>query len=205
MPDLREAEISKQQLLAVWSTNPDTGFTPAQLLAAGISIAEMQSNNITLSQIHAGGVSITHLLDTGLSITQLRTGGVPDYALFNEACNPQLSNGAPPGPTIKLLSTNLEPTNTQVVLEATAANSMIITWTGSPNPALQFLRLVDTPPTSAMREGIEAFYLRDEGTTLVTTVHIPLTRVFSSTNFTVFIEEGPAINSLQLCSDSTSR
>ena len=137
MTALRNAGISSRQFLTVWNTNANIGFTPAQLVVADVSFAEMQNsnitisqmynggisiayllgNNITLSQIYNGGVSITHLLGTGLSINQLRTGGIPDYALFNEACNTPLSSGSPPGPIIRLLSTNLSPTNTQVVLE----------------------------------------------------------------------------------------
>ena len=124
MADIRNAGINKQQLLAVWSTNADNGFTPAQLIVAGISIAEMQSNNITLSQMYNGGVSITYLLGTRLTISQLLAGGVPYYAIFNEACNIPLSKGSPPAPVIRLLSTNLSPTNTQVVLEGRGMGSI---------------------------------------------------------------------------------
>ena len=233
MMDLRDAGISNQQLLAVWSTNADIGFTSAQLLTAGITVAQMQSNDITLAQIHAGGVtpaqllaaeitvaqmqtagitlaqihaggvSIAHLLGTGMSITQLRTGGVPDYALFNEACNTPLSVGTSPGPRIKLLSTNLSPTNTQVVLGLRSADQAEITWTEiTNNQSIHFRRIRQIPPLSQVLENIEAFYLRDERFDLVVEIHIPLTRVFFSTNFTVFVAD--SLNrdiSLQLCSE----
>ena len=94
MPALIETGISNQQLLAVWSTNADTGFTIDQLLAA----------RITLSQMYAGGI--------------------PGYILFNEVCNTSLSVGTGSAPKIKLLSTNLVATNTRVVLEARGSGSV---------------------------------------------------------------------------------
>ena len=173
MPALIEAGVSNQQLLAVWSAKADTGFTPTQLLAAGISIAEMRSNSI------------------------------PDYLLFNQVCNPQLSNGIPPGPTVKLLSTSLSPTNTQVVLGAETENIIRILWDKETN-SIQFIRMANVPPLSASNENsnIEAFYLRDEGDRLIVEIHISLPRVFSTTNFTVFIEDNFGTRvSLQLCSE----
>ena len=147
---IKDARISHQQLFAVWSTNRDIGFTPAQLIVAGISITEMLNNNITLPQIYAGGVIISHLLGTGMTIEQLRTGGIPDYILINEACNIPLSVGTPPGPTIRLLSTNLIATNTHVILETKAIDSVRIRWTepsgaNQTGESIQFIRLGNCP------------------------------------------------------------
>ena len=244
MPDLREAGISKQQLLAVWDTNGDTGFTPVQLLAAGITsaemlaagitvaqmqaseitlaqihaggvspaqlltagitsaemlaagitVAQMQAGGITLAQIHAGGVSITQLLGTGLSITQLRTGGVPDYALFNEACNTPLSIGSPPGPVIRLLSTNLSPTNTQVILEGRGSGSIRWEISGISGFATFFGSTINTSKmlgdATAVLIRIEEFY--------VSTLSLPFDYVFS--NLTVTVTDGPVRStSIQLC------
>ena len=196
MIELRDAGISKQQFLAVWDTNADNGFTPAQLLTAGITIAQMQARGITLSQIHAGGVSIAHLLGTGLSIAQLRTGGVPDYALFNEACNTPLSVGASPSPTIRLLSTNLTPTNTQVVLEGKGRG--LIRWeltgiTGS----IDF----DEGPINTTRTlgRATAVYLGVEDSSLhISTLSLPFDYVFS--NLTVTNQNSQLrTTSIQLC------
>ena len=195
MPDLREAGVSKQQLLTVWATNADTGFTPAQLLTAGITVAEMRSNNITLSQIYAGGVSITYLIEAGLTASLLYNEGIPGYALFNEACNPPLSAGTAPAPTIKLLSTNLNPTDTNIVLEGRAVNS--INWA---SPELPGEAAIFTMARGGldMLGNMIAERIRIDGTTVVSTLTIPFDYVFS--NLTVRLSDGQArfIN-FQLC------
>ena len=194
MPDLREAGISKQQLLAVWDTNADIGFTTAQLLAAGITVAQMQAGGITLAQIHAGGVSIAQLLGTGLSIAQLRTGGVPDYALFNEACNTPLSVGASPAPTIRLLSTNLTPTNTQVVLEGRGISSVI--WQISGIDGWASFTTSSSPLT--MIGSATAVLIRIEEKTIVSTISLPFAYVFS--NLTINVTDVQfRSTSIQLC------
>ena len=182
MADIRNAGISEQQLLAVWNTNPDTGFTPAQLILAGISIAEMQSNNITLSQIYNGGVSITYLLGTGLTLSQLYTGGIPGYLLFNGFCNTPLSVGTSPGPTIKLLSTNLRATNTQVVLEG---RSQLAIWHISGNDSTASISFASTTPVMLGRA--TAILIGVEGTTIVSTLSLPFDYVFS--NLTVSLTD----------------
>ena len=73
MPALVSAGVTKEQLLAVWSADQDTGFTPTQLKEAGVTIAEMRSH--------------------GLTIAQLRTGGIADYLVFNEACKHAADKG----------------------------------------------------------------------------------------------------------------
>ena len=122
---LRNAGISSRQFLTVWNTNANIGFTPAQLVVADVSFAEMQNSNITISQMYNGGISIAYLLGNELNITEMYSNGIPGYALFNEACNTPLSSGSPPEPIIRLLSTNLSPANAQVMLEGntTAASS----------------------------------------------------------------------------------
>ena len=241
MPDLREAGVSKQQLLTVWDTNGDIGFTPAQLLTAGITsaemldtgitvaqmqtsgitlaqihaggvtpaqllaagitsaemldtgitVAQMQASGITLGQIHAGDVSIAQLLDTGLSITQLRTGGVPDYALFNEACNIPLSTGA--DPTIRLISTNLNSTDTNIVLEGSAGGSLA--WTIAGNE-VTFNRL--NTNTRMIGSATAVLISIDATPTIVSTLSLPFDYVFS--NITVStVNSQLSSTSIQLC------
>ena len=134
MTNLVTAGVTKEQLLAVWSADQDTGFTSAQLKAAGITVAEMQAASLTISQIYTGGVSIADLLSAGLTIAQLDTGGVPDHAIFNEACNTSSTfctmeeariECTERHPTITL--TRPTATDTAVVLEGSATGSL--TWT----------------------------------------------------------------------------
>ena len=186
MVALRDAGISKQQFLTVWSTNADIGFTPAQLLAAGISIAEMQSNNITLSQIYDGGVIISYLLGTGMTIAQLRTGGIPDYILINEACNIPLSVGTSPRPTIKLLSTNLNATNTQVVLEGRSSGDSLI-WSITGFTGSIFYTVMSSVNDTQMLGGAIGRLLQQTPTSYVSTLSIPLPYVFS--NLTVSVTD----------------
>ena len=173
MPALIEAGVSKQQLLTVWDTNGDTGFTPAQLLTAGISIAEMRSNSI------------------------------PYYLLFNQACNTPISSGTAPGPTIKLLSTNLNATNTHIVLEGKARDSIrwhFIQWQPLGIKAIRFIRLLDTLGATTTRENVTAEYSRVEGMNVVSTLNIPLSYVFSNFTLTVADTDGSASEvSIQLC------
>ena len=194
MADIRNAGISEQQLLAVWTTNPDIGFTPAQLILAGISIAEMQSNNITLSQIYNGGVSITYLLGTGLTLSQLYTGGIPGYLLFNGFCNTPLSVGTSPGPTIRLLSTNLRATNTQVVLEGRASGTAIWNILGKTN----FASIGSGSGTTPRMLGRATAVLIGVEGTIVSTLSLPFDYVFS--NLTVSLTDDQArITNFQLC------
>ena len=193
--EMLAAEITVAQMQASGITLEQIhagGVTPAQLLAAGITsaemlateitVAQMQASGITLGQIHAGGVSIAHLLGTGMSITQLRTGGVPDYALFNEACNTPLSVGTSPGPTIKLLSTNLRATNTQVVLEG---RSQLAIWHISGNDSTASISFASTTPVMLGRA--TAILIGVEGTTIVSTLSLPFDYVFS--NLTVSLTD----------------
>ena len=73
---LVSAGVTKEKLLAVWSLDGATGFTPAQLHSADVTVAEMQSAGLTISQIHAGGVSVADLLSAEVSIADLRSAGV---------------------------------------------------------------------------------------------------------------------------------
>ena len=169
MADIRGAGINKQQLLAVWSTNADIGFIPAQLLTAGITIAEMRSNNITLLQIYNGGVSIA----------EMRSAGIADYLLFNEVCNTPLSSGTAPGPAIRLLSTRLVATNTHVVLEGRAGGSISWLFLGN-NVSFDDS---DSVNQSRMLGNATAVYLgqdQDDNNRHVSTLSIPLVEVFSN-------------------------
>ena len=78
--------VSDEELLAVWSLDGYSGFTPAQLKVAGLTIAQMQAAGLSLWQIHIGGVSIAELhaasvsvsdlIRLGASVSELRTAGV---------------------------------------------------------------------------------------------------------------------------------
>ena len=196
MAVLRGAGIIKRQFLAVWSSNGDTGFTPAQLLAAGISIAEMQSNNITLSQIYNGGVSITYLLRIGLSISQLYDEGIPGYALFNEACNIPLSSGTSPNPTIRLLSTRLVATNTHIVLEGGAAGT--VRWEISSIGSIDFDDISIAINDTRMLGSAKIVYLGMRNDRLISTLNLPFEYVFS--NLTVTLTGSQlSPTSIQLC------
>ena len=184
MPALAAEGISNEQFLAVWSTNGDTGFTSDQLLAAG----------------------------------------VPGYLIFNEVCNTPLSSGPPVvttnvvistndgmivtnvstinGPTIRLLSTNLSPTNTQVMLETKTYSTAVFSLRTLPplnsENVRQFAHLFDNPGETRMLENVEFLYLRDDGLFLVCTVSVPLSQVFS--NLTVFVTDANGITAnIQLC------
>ena len=197
MPALTIAGISKQQLLAVWSTNAGIGFTPAQLIEARISIAEMQSNNITLSQIYNSGVSITYLLGTGLTISQLYTGGIPGYLLFNEVCNTPLSVGTSPDPVIRLLSTNLSPTNTQVVLEGRSIGSIVWRISGFSNAVISFVDR-DIVNSSKMLGRATGVLKRKDSSLFVSTLSLPFDYVFS--NLTVTLTSSQLVPTrIQLC------
>ena len=180
MPALRSAGVTSAQFLAVWSADRDTGFTPAQLKEASVTIAEMRSH--------------------GLTIAQLRTGGFADYLVFNEACNTPQTRGTAPNPTITLTTTTLSATDTQVVLEGKANASL--KWILSGNSA-DFVRMIDSPgpDNTKMVGNATAEYLRDEGTKVVSTLSIPLADVFS--NPTVTVEDFQRRRaSIQLCPGS---
>ena len=166
MPALIEAGVSKQQLLTVWATNGDTGFTPAQLLAAGITSAELYA------------------------------GGIPGYLLFNGVCNTPLSVGTAPAPTIKLLSTNLSPTDTNIVLEGQAANS--IRWSSSILPGQDASLTVLSDDPIEMLGNMIAERIRIENTTIVSTLTIPFAYVFSNSTITVG-DRNLRSTSIQLC------
>ena len=180
MPALAAEGISHQQFLAVWSTNGDTGFTSEQLLAAG----------------------------------------VPGYLIFNEVCNTPLSSGHPMvftnvvistndgmivtnvsiinGPTIRLLSTNLSPTNTHVMLETKTYVSARFNLRRLSSDIRRFIRLLDNPGDTRMLENVEFLYLRDDGVFPVCTVSVPLSQVFS--NLTVFVVDANGMTAnIQLC------
>ena len=63
--------VSDEELLSVWSLDGYSGFTPAQLKVAGLSVAEMQNAGLSLWQIHVGGVSVLELHAAGVSVADL--------------------------------------------------------------------------------------------------------------------------------------
>ena len=101
MPALVSAGVTKEQLLAVWSGEGETGFTPAQLRRAGVTVAEMQSAGLTLSQMHAGGVSVADLLSAEVSVADLLSAGVSIADLRSGGVN--LANLRSAGVTIREL------------------------------------------------------------------------------------------------------
>ena len=138
---INEGGVTSTELL-------DAGFTIAQMRDSGITLSQINEGGVTLSQINEGGVTLlqineggvtsTELLDAGFTIAQMRdsgitlsqiraggigisamrSAGIADYLLFNEVCNtPRIVRGKN-GFLMRLLSTNLAPTDTQVVLGA---------------------------------------------------------------------------------------
>ena len=180
MPALRSAGVTSAQFLAVWSADGDTGFTPAQLKEASVTIAEMRSH--------------------GLTIAQLRTGGIADHLVFNEACNTPQTRGTAPNPTITLTTTTLSATDMQVVLEGKVMGS--VEWRSSGNFA-SFTRGLDSPgpDNTKMVGNATAEYVRDEGAALVSTLSIPLADVFSNPTVTAIDNQGKRTN-IQLCPGS---
>ena len=205
MPALRSAGVTSAQFLPVWSADADTGFTPAQLKEASVTVAEMKSHGLTIAQVQTGG----------FNIADLRTGGFADYRVFNEACNTSSTFCITGGfltmesgriectanhPTITLTTTTLSATDTQVVLEGKANASL--RWILSGNSA-DFVRMSDSPgpDNTKMVGNATAEYLRDEGTKVVSTLSIPLADVFS--NPTVTAEDFQQRRaSIQLCPGS---
>ena len=102
------------------------------------------------------------------------------------------------GPTIRLLSTNISPTNTQVMLETKTYRSARFRLRTLSNDNIQFARFIDNPGDTQMLENVEFLYLRDDGLFIVCTVSVPLSQVFS--NLTVFVVDvnGMTAN-IQLC------
>ena len=171
MPALVSAGATKEQLLAVWSADADTGFTPAQLKAAGVTVAEMKSH--------------------GLTIAQLRTGGIADYLVFNEACMPLSSKTCSQSdvsqecstnhPTITLEKTTLTATDTAVVLEGVANGSLRWGLSGS---TIRFDD-GDSINDTQMLGSATGKLIRFEGITIISTLSIPLADVFSNPMVTV--------------------
>ena len=195
MPALVSAGATKEQLLAVWSANADTGFTSAQLKAAGVTVAEMRAASLTILQIYTGGVSIADLIGAGLTITQLDTGGVPDHAIFNEACGTpqQAERETDNHPTITL--TTLTATDTQVVL--TANTSVSANWLSNELLGMGVIT-INTAAREVARGDVRGRYVSDDGGTLISTLSIPLADVFS--NPTVSVADNQLrTTSIQLC------
>ena len=157
MTNLVSAGVTKEQLLAVWSADQDTGFTSAQLKAAGVTVAEMRSH--------------------GLTIAQLRTGGIADYLVFNEACNTTQTSG---GPTVTLKKTPLTAMDETVVLVGKGSNSA--RWSLDGDTSIIFVLTVQMPgdtntlvsDTEAGRYVATGSYVRNEGTTVVSELSIDL-------------------------------
>ena len=203
MPALVSAGVTKEQLLAVWSADADTGFTPAQLKEAGVTVAEMRSHGLTIAQIHTGGVSIA----------DLRSGGVADHLVFNEACNTssQLTSDTTTSPRITGVSlVEPSPDNNNkytVVLEAVA--SVSITWTLSvvPGRTVSFNQIDSVNDTKRLGTAIVRFTSKD-GSTLGSTLSIPLVDGDDNPNNDVFSNPSPTVivsnvsfrnTSIQLC------
>ena len=196
MTNLVSAGVTKEQLLAVWSADQDTGFTSAQLKAAGVTVAEMRSHGLTIAQVQTGG----------FSIADLRSGGFADHLVFNEACNTSSTfctmeeariECTANHPTITL--TRLTATDTAVVLEGSASGSL--TWTsdelmGAGN-AISFTRSSNVLEETIGR--VTGRRLSDGGTNpIVSSLSIPLANVFS--NPTVTITDGQTKNvNINLC------
>ena len=190
MPALVSAGVTKEQLLAVWSEDADTGFTPAQLKAAGVTVAEMRSHGLTIAQIHVGGVSIA----------DLRSGGVADHLVFNEACNTssQLTSDTTTSPRITGVSlVEPSPDNNNkytVVVEAVASHDSITwEWSGLPGRTDSFINQID-PVNDTKRLGTAiARFTSNDGSTLGSTLSIPLVDGDDNPNNDVFSNPSPTV------------
>ena len=175
------------------------GFTPAQLRVVGVTVAEMRSHGLTIAQIHTGG----------FSIADLRSGGFADYRVFNEACNTSSTfctesdltmeevrvECTANHPTITLRGTPLGAMDMQVVLEG--KGTAVTGWVFSGN-SWDFTRGFESPGDTKMVGNATAEYVRDEGTTVVSTLSIPFADVFS--NPTVNVKDNQHRNTnIQLC------
>ena len=198
MPALVSAGATKEQLLAVWSANADTGFTSAQLKAAGVTVAEMRSHGLTILQIYTGGVSIADLLGAGLTITQLDTGSVPDHAIFSEACGtPERVDGATGHPSIT--SVGLDPNdNTKLVLEGKAKGSRL-RWVSNELLGMGIsFDDADTTGVDVVAGVATGRFLRVEAGFLISTLSIPLANVFSNPEVRISNNQLRATN-IRLC------
>ena len=83
MPALIDAGVTKEQLLAVWSLDGATGFTPLQLKDASITVAQMKSAGLTVSEMYTGGISVADLRMAEVSIADLRSVGVTIHKLHS--------------------------------------------------------------------------------------------------------------------------
>ena len=192
MPALVSAGVTKEQLLAVWSENRDTGFTPAQLKEAGVTVAEMRSHGLTIAQIHVGGVSIA----------DLRSGRVADYLVFNEACNTPQTRGTAPSPTVTLTTTTLSATDTQVVLTANSRGSL--RWSSTELIGMNMSIFFHSASVIGVDEAVgdvTGRLLSHDGGSFISTLSIPLADVFS--NPTVSVEDSQfSTTNIQLCPGS---
>ena len=179
MPALVSAGVTKEQLLAVWSADRDTGFTPAQLKEAGVTIAEMRSH--------------------GLTIAQLGTGGIADYLIFNGACNTPQTRGTAPNPTITLTPTTLNAMDTQVVLKSVVASGTSTRWQLSGNSG--FITFLNTNPINTEKTLGNATATLTSIAPLTSTLSIPLADVFSNPTVTVTNNQFRKTN-IQLCPGS---
>ena len=187
MPALVSAGATKEQLLAVWSADQDTGFTSAQLKAAGVTVAEMRSH--------------------GLTIAQLRTGGIADYLVFNEACMPLSSKTCSQSdvsqecstnhPTITLTVTPLTAMSTGVILSGNAISSIGWTLSGS---TVTFDD-EDSVGDTKMLGNATAEFVRQDGSNIVSTLSIPFADVFSNPMVSVN-DNQLRTTSIQLCPGS---
>ena len=188
------------------------GATIAEMQSAGLSILEINAGGVSIAELHSGGVTVAQLLDTGLSIPQLYNGGirgVPGNTLFNEVCNTPES-GDPEftdidnGPMITSVSLELDTDDNTyaVVLEGKGAIS--VRWQSSVivrsdmSNVIRYIRLLDSPGDMTTAGDVVGLYVRDEGTTVVSTLSIPLGDVFS--NLTVTIADSASITAnINLC------
>ena len=205
MPALVSAGVTKEQLLAVWSANADTGFTPAQLKEAGVTIAEMRSHGLTIAQIHVGGISIA----------DLRSGGVADYLVFNEACNTSSTfctmvddltmervrrECTADHPTITLTTTTLSDMDTAVVLRGETTIS--VGWRlGDGDRATIGFNILNSVNDTKMLGSATIELIRLEGNALTSTLSIPLADVFSNPTVTA-LDSQERSTSINLCPGS---
>ena len=192
----------------------NAGLTLSQIHAGGVSISDLLSAGFSVADLRSGGISIAELSSGGVSIADLRrAGGIADHLVFNEACNTP-DSGDPEftsvteGPVITSVSLELDTDDNTyaVVLEGKATDSIrwqssVIIRTSGRN-TIRMVRMLDSPGDITTTVGdVTSLYVRNEGTTVVARLSIPLDDVFS--NPTVEVGDTDAtVTSIDLCPGS---
>ena len=150
---------------------------------------------ISVADLYHAGVSVPELYSGGVTIPDLRSAGIADDLVFNEACNTPQTTGTQL-PMITL--TGLNNMKTRVVLEGKATDALRWMLSGFDGSA-QFIRIRNSPGMINNTLGNTiAEYLRDEGSTVVSTLSILFADVFDNRTLTLADNSANEV-SIDLC------